>query len=437
MNFYIESYGCSANTASSEIMEGLLERVGMIRVSSAENADIIIINTCIVKMPTEHHMIKRITEFYNLYPQKLIVAGCMPEAEPELVKRIAPKASMLGTHHIKEIVNGAKKILIGQRFELLGYANEIKLSLPRVRKNPAIAIVPISEGCLGNCSYCIVKFAKGKLFSYPIEEVLKEIEHSVKAGCKEIWITSQDNSAYGLDRQKKSQLPELLYKIGKLPGRFWARVGMMDPDGILPVIDDLVESFRSEKIFKFIHIPVQSGNNEILKKMRRRYTVENFKEIVKIFRKSIPKISLSTDIICGFPSETREQFMDSVNLIKEIKPDVLNISRFWAMPGTEALQMKEQIQGNETKERSKLLTEEFKKIALEKNIAELRTEQLVFIDEEKKVGGKIEYIGRTEFYRPVAVSSDNRDGRIFKKFVRVRIKDVTPHSLIGEIVKDY
>ena len=435
--FYLETYGCSANTANAEIIAGLLERAGFIQMSSPEHASLLIINTCIVKAPTEHYMARRIRELDKGFPDsKLIVAGCMPDAELDLVKESSPRALMLGSHHVKDIL----KLITGENTQIIGYSDEVKLGLLRIRKNPAVAIIPISEGCLGSCAYCIVKFAKGRLHSYPLHEIVKEVEKSVASGCREIWLTSQDNSAYGRDYSEKSQLPALLVKINALKGSFWARVGMMNPDSILPVLDELVPPFRSMKIFKFIHIPVQSGSNEILKKMMRNYSVEDFKEIVSSFRKMIPRITLSTDIICGFPGETEEQFMESVNLIKEIKPDVLNISRFWAMPGTEAAAMEGQLNGNETKERSKRMTAEFKRIALEKNRTEIGSQYPILIDENL---GNENYIARNEFYKPISIKYSGNIGRygnctrnIFNVFSKARIVGATSHSLIGEIVEE-
>ncbi|MEM0230603.1 MAG: tRNA (N(6)-L-threonylcarbamoyladenosine(37)-C(2))-methylthiotransferase [Candidatus Woesearchaeota archaeon] len=429
--FYLESYGCSANTANAEMISGILESAGMLRVSSPEHASVIIINTCIVKAPTEHKMQRRISEISAQFPEKkLIISGCMPDAEGKTLKKIAPKAILLGSHHVKKVLEALTR---GRSFT--GYSEEVKLGLPRHLSNPAICIVPISEGCLGNCSYCIVKLAKGKLHSYPVNEIVKEVKSGLRAGAREIWITSQDNSAYGRDLAEKSQLPMLLEEVTSIRGKFWVRVGMMNPDGILPVLDSLILRFRSEKVFKFIHIPVQSGNDEILRRMRRRYSVEDFKHIITEFRRKIPRITISTDIICGFPGETEEQFEDSINLIKWLRPDVLNISRFWPMPGTEAASMKNILNGNITKHRSQKLSRIFEGIALEKNKAEIGSECPVLVDEHIKENL---YVARTEFYKPVSLRIDRRmlgQKKVLGSFARARITGATSNSLIGELVE--
>ncbi|MBU1204656.1 MAG: tRNA (N(6)-L-threonylcarbamoyladenosine(37)-C(2))-methylthiotransferase, partial [Nanoarchaeota archaeon] len=356
---FIETFGCSANYNNSEIMAGLLVKKGHKIVDNPKKAELIIINTCTVKLPTENRVKKKIREFLKL-KKKLVVAGCMPEVQKDLIREIAPKASLVGIHHVKNIAEVVEKILANKTVEKIGKRNEVKLNCPELRKNPIIQIVQISEGCNGICTYCIVKFAKGKLFSYPEREIVKQIKSGIKNGCREIWLTCQDTAAYGQDINLNLVL--LLKKIVAIEGDFKVRIGMMDPNNLIMILDDLIKILKSDKIFKFLHIPVQSGNDNILKMMKRPYTINELKKIIKKLRKEIPEITISTDIICGFPSETGEQFNDSVKLIKEIKPDVLNISRFWPRPGTKAADMEGQIHGNITKQRSQEMTKVFNKI---------------------------------------------------------------------------
>lgn len=423
---YIENYGCSANKSNAEIMAGLLERSGCIVVSdekAAKDADIVIINSCIVKGPTENKILKRIKEL--AYSGKnLIVSGCMPEAENDLIHDAAPDAILLGPQHVRDVTKAVDLIISGKEVrtkikDFIGEQHEIKLCLPKHRYNHVIDIVQISEGCDEYCTYCITKLAKGKLFSYPSENIIAEVNMALKEGCKEIWLTSQDCASY------QHGLPDLLQNISQLKGKFFVRVGMMNPNNVLPMLNELIDAFKEEKIFKFIHIPVQSGNDEILKKMGRRYKAEDFKRIIEKFRREIPKITVSTDIICGFPTETKEQFQDSVKLIEEIKPDVLNISRFWPRPGTPAEKM-EQLSGGETKNRSTELAEIFGKIALEKNKRWVGWKGKVLIDEKGKPGTD-SWIGRNYCYKPVVVKSQCKLG----DFADVEIKDATNNDLRG------
>lgn len=355
MNIYLETYGCSANQNNGEIIQGLLERQGFIFVSNPKLADIAILNTCIVKGPTRQRMISRIKELAHF--NFLIVTGCMPDVEPARIKRIAKevnpkiKLALVGTRNIHEIVKAVKGIIENKEINFLSYKKEIKLCLFKTPKRKTIGITQISEGCQGNCTYCIVKFAKGKLFSYPQSKILKNIKQDLQ-WCNEIWLTSQDNAAYGTDTDKeKSQLPQLMKKILSIKKNFKIRLGMMNPSSLLPFVNELIKIYKNEKMMKFLHIPVQSGSNKVLRLMNRKYTIQDFLYIVEKFRREIPNLVLSTDIIVGFPRETKEDFEKTLYLIKQVKPQILNISKFWPMPGTIASKIK-QIPIKEIKKRA-------------------------------------------------------------------------------------
>ena len=189
MNIYIETYGCSANQNNGEIMAGMLERAGHIIVKDEKNSDINILNSCIVKGPTLQKMLSRVKE---LSSKKLIVAGCMPDVLSKQILKIAPKAALLGSHHVNDVVKAVKSLIEGISVNLTSRQEEIHLCKPKNYKNKVIGITQISEGCLGDCSYCLVKLVKGPLNSYPQEDIIKNIQNDLDSGCKEIWITSQD-----------------------------------------------------------------------------------------------------------------------------------------------------------------------------------------------------------------------------------------------------
>jgi MiaB-like tRNA modifying enzyme len=418
MKVFIRTFGCSANLNDAEIMAGLLRKRGCKIVDSPDKAGVVVLNTCIVKGATEHKVVKEIKKVVET-KKRLVVAGCMPSAEYSFVKELAPKASLVSPHHVDKIVEAvnAKKEFVGKR-------NTPKLNLPKQRRNPVINTTQLSVGCLGSCSYCVVKLAKGGLFSYDDDAITNDVECAVREGCKEIWLTSQDNAAYGFDR--KTSLADLLRKITALKGDFKVRVGMMNPDNALLILSELVKVYRNDKIFKFLHLPVQSGNDEVLKRMNRQYSVAQFKKIIRNFRRHIPQITIATDVIVGFPGETEHQFEDSLRLIKEIKPDVLNTSRFWPRPGTAAAAMKEQIRGNVTKERSRRLTSEFEKIALGNNMKWVGWRGKVLVD---KKGRNSSWVSRNFAYKPVIVHSD---ADILGKELVVEVGGVTNHVLLAE-----
>ncbi len=416
MKVYIESYGCSANQADGEMISGLLKKNGFDIINSPESSDINIINTCVVKSPTENRMIYRIKKLASL-KTPLVITGCMPKTGKKTIEKIAPNASLLGPDSIEKIVDAVNAKIAGERKIFLENLRRPKVCLPRVRKNPVIEICEISTGCLGRCSFCEVKFAKDKLFSYPSEMILKEIKNSLKGGCKEIWITSQDCGCWGRDR--KSTLPELLNKICEIEEKFLVRVGMMNPTHVKDIVDGIINSYKSEKIFKFLHLPVQSGSDKILKKINRDYSVDDFREIIRKFRTEFPLLTLSTDIIVGFPGETEEDFQKTIDLMKEIEPDIVNISKFSPRPRTKAAKMK-QLSVKLIKKRSKELMEIVKKIQLEKNKKWVGWKGEVLVDEAKVK----DFIGRNFTYKPVVL----KEGKL-KEFKTVEIDSVSHTSL--------
>jgi len=415
---FIESYGCSASLSDSEIMAGLLKEKGFEIVDSPKKSNLNVINTCIVKSPTEQRMIFRINELTKL-KKPLIVAGCMPKTSKKIIGRINPNASIIGPDSIERIADVVNATIEGKKTIFLKDFRKPKICLPKVRSNPVIGIAQISIGCLGNCSYCSVKFAKGKLSSYPKEKIVEEVKTAIGNGCKEIWITSQDNSCYGKDIG--SSLPELINEISKIEGEFFVRVGMMNPLHLKCILDDLIHSYKSEKIFKFLHLPVESGGDRILSLMRRGYNTKDFSNIIEKFRKEISHLTLSTDVIIGFPGESEEDFRQTIELIKEVKPDIVNISKFGARPGTEAQKLK-QLDRTILNERAKFLHDLVKEISLEKNKKWIGWKGKFLVDEKVKNG----FVGRNFAYKPIFIQ---RNEKIFGKIIEVEVKGATKNSL--------
>jgi threonylcarbamoyladenosine tRNA methylthiotransferase CDKAL1 len=217
-----------------------------------------------------------------------------------------------------------------------------------------------------------------------------------------------------------------LRMLSGVPGRFLIRVGMMTPNHAHSIVDDLIEAMRSEKIYKFLHVPVQSGNDEVLERMRRRYTVDDFREVVARFREVFPLLSLSTDIICGFPGEDKEQFADSVELVEDIQPDTLNISRFWPRPGTKAAEMGDQLHGRVTKRRSRELSTLWGHLSAERNRRWIGWEGEIVIDKE---GRDKTMIGRNYAYKPIVVEAQPPLGA----FINVEVFGARRGYLVGKV----
>ena len=339
-NVHIQTHGCSANLAESEAMMGLLAKGGFKIVGDIEHSDISIINICTVKgcnVP-----IKEIKNFTEQFPdKKLVIAGCISRDILPQLRKISQDASLINTHNIHRIVEAVEEALQGNVLEALTQERIDKAALPKLRASRTIGIVPIASGCADFCTYCSVKLIKGHIFSYPEESIINEVKKNVEQGCKEIWLTAQDTGAYGLDAEK-IKLPDLLNNIlNSVQGNYKIRLGMANPRHVRDMIDELISIYQDDRMFKFLHIPVESGNNEILGKMARRYNVHEFKEIIDKFRKYVKGITIATDMIVGFPTETELQFQDSLHLIQETMPDVINISRFSLRPNTAAARMKQ------------------------------------------------------------------------------------------------
>ncbi|MBU0460986.1 MAG: tRNA (N(6)-L-threonylcarbamoyladenosine(37)-C(2))-methylthiotransferase [Nanoarchaeota archaeon] len=417
------TFGCSLNQADSEAMMGLLKNEGFEIVGSADKADIVVVNTCTVKNLAEAKFFKALKEL-ELKRKKVVVAGCIPQADKQTTKEKLSSYSILGTSQLDKIVHVVQERLEGNVVQLLDKKKLARLSLPKIRRNKIIDIIPICEGCLGSCTYCKTKQARGDLISYPVKDIVRQVEEAVKDGCKEIWLTSQDCGTYGKDIG--TDLVELLEKVLAVEGDFMVRVGMSNPNHVMGMMDRLIKIYKNKKLFKFLHVPVQSGNDDVLKAMNRFYTISDYKKIIKTFKNEIPDITISTDIICGFPGETREQFLDSVKLIKETKPDVLNISRYWARPGTKAAAMK-QVIGWETKNRSTELKNEFDKVAFQENQRWLGWTGTILIDEKGKDDS---FVGRNQSYKPIVVKGKYELGQI----IEVKIKKANEHYLVGEEV---
>ncbi|MFH1211085.1 MAG: tRNA (N(6)-L-threonylcarbamoyladenosine(37)-C(2))-methylthiotransferase [archaeon] len=349
MKIYIKTYGCTLNQGDSEVLKGIISKEHKI-VDSEENADLIIVNTCGVKTTTQNKIIGYVKKTSE--KKKVIVGGCLPSMIN--IKKYAPKVILTfdtkSTTKINEIIKKQK----------INNKQDTPLGKPRIRTIKETAIVPISEGCLGKpCTYCSVKLARGELHSYRKEDITSEVEKGVKEGCNIIKLTAQDTGCWGKDIN--DTLPNLLREILKIKGEYKIRLGMMNPNYTLEYLDELIEVYQNPKMIKFLHIPVQSGSDKVLKDMKRGYTVEEFKKVVGEFRKEIKGVSIATDFIAGFPTETEEDFKKTIQLIKEVRPEVINISMFAPRPKTEAARMK-QLKTQTIKERSRKLSEEYKKI---------------------------------------------------------------------------
>jgi MiaB-like tRNA modifying enzyme len=339
--YYIETYGCTSNRGESREIERRLRDAGHYRVDGPDEADVAILNTCTVVEKTERNMLRRAEELDG-ETADLFVTGCMALAQGEQFREAEVDARVLHWDEVPEAVTngecptptpGAEPVLDG-----------------------VVGILPIARGCMSDCSYCITKQATGKIDSPPVEENVSKARALVHAGAKEIRITGQDTGVYGWDDGER-KLHELLDRICDIEGEFRVRVGMANPKGVHGIREELADVFaENEKLYNFLHVPVQSGSNDVLGDMRRQHQVSEFVEVVDTFDERLAEWTLSTDFIVGFPTETDADHAQSMALLREVRPEKINVTRFSKRPGTDAAEMKG-LGGTVKKERSKAMSE--------------------------------------------------------------------------------
>ncbi|OYT53020.1 threonylcarbamoyladenosine tRNA methylthiotransferase [Candidatus Bathyarchaeota archaeon ex4484_135] len=417
MRVYIESYGCAMNMADGHLMAELLAEAGHTIVDRPEEADVIILNTCTVRSDTERRMVRRLRELMS-YGRRLVVAGCLASAQPGLVYKISRDISLLSARAVeavREVVeaNGPVYVLEPRPRE----------RLPKLLHGISITI-PIAEGCLGSCAYCIVRVARGPLRSYRPEAIVRAVEEAVRRGAREVRLTAQDTGVYGLDMG--TNLAELLRAVCEVEGLFMVRVGMMNPNAALRILDDLVEAYKDPKVYKFLHLPVQTGDDRLLKAMRRNYTVEDFLTVVDAFRREFPDLMLATDIMVGLPGEDEEAFRNTLELLKRVRPDKVHVARFTPRPHTKAASMPGQIPEPEKKRRSRIVTALVLKIGLEKNRALIGRRLACLVVGRSGREGQLE--ARAMNYKPVYFTGPEV---LVGDFLGLEIIDAGPYYLIG------
>ena len=416
---FVEAYGCSASFADSEMISGLILNGGHTLAKNSSESDLNIVVTCSVKDSTANKMMHRIR---SLKSKPLVVAGCLPKAEKNTVEKITEKASLLGPNSLGKTLQVIDSTLRGIRYVALEDSDLSKVGLPKVRLNPVVGIVEIASGCMSECTFCQTKLAKGDLTSYRIGDIVRQVETEISEGCKEIWLTSTDNGCYGFDIN--TDLPTLVKAVSEIPQDFMIRVGMMNPMYMPRIKEELIKSYDSDKVYKFLHIPVQSGSDKILHDMKRGHTVKTVREVIEKAKERFTNFTISTDVIVGFPSETEEDFEKTVDLINEIRPDMVNLSKYSARPGTEAAEL-DQIEASEVKKRSKVIFDIINKISLENNQKWIGWKGKVLFDEETNEGIK----GRNFAYKPVVVKEEIKIGQTHI----VEILDATTRSILGKI----
>nr|XP_055247257.1 threonylcarbamoyladenosine tRNA methylthiotransferase isoform X2 [Gorilla gorilla gorilla] len=407
---WIRTWGCSHNNSDGEYMAGQLAAYGYKITENASDADLWLLNSCTVKNPAEDHFRNSIKKAQE-ENKKIVLAGCVPQAQPR--QDYLKGLSIIGVQQIDRVVEVVEETIKGHSVRLLGQKKDngrrlggARLDLPKIRKNPLIEIISINTGCLNACTYCKTKHARGNLASYPIDELVDRAKQSFQEGVCEIWLTSEDTGAYG--RDIGTNLPTLLWKLVEvIPEGAMLRLGMTNPPYILEHLEEMAKILNHPRVYAFLHIPVQSASDSILMEMKREYCVADFKRVVDFLKEKVPGITIATDIICGFPGETDQDFQETVKLVEEYKFPSLFINQFYPRPGTPAAKM-EQVPAQVIGERQQVLVT------------------------EESFDSKF-YVAHNQFYEQVLVP---KNPAFMGKMVEVDIYESGKHFMKGQPVSD-
>jgi len=436
--YYIYTYGCQANHRDQEVMGGLLEKAGFSQVFSEKEADLIILNTCAVRENAEQKVFGKIGNLIHLKkanPNLLIaVCGCMVQQKhiiEYLIDKFKHVDLIFGTHNITDLLEMLNEV-ITKRIRLVDVKSipgDIVENLPSVRESNFKAFVNISYGCDKFCTYCIVPYTRGKERSRKMFDVLKEVQDLKDRGYKEVTLLGQNVNAYGKDLNDGSSFAKLLEEVAKIGiprVRFLTSHPWDFTDDIIAVIS------KYNNIMKYIHLPVQSGSNEILKLMGRRYTREQYLALAKKIKENIPDAALTTDIIVGFPNETYEQFLETVSLCKEVHYDSAFTFIYSPRNNTPAARIKDNVSPAEKSKRFKELVKSLEE-DIEKysdNMVGKTYDVLVEGPSEKNpdlLSGYTEKNKLIHFKGPISLVG---------QIVKIKILESHTYSMIGELVNE-
>lgn len=428
------SQGCAANFGEGEKIARLLQ--GKYEVSfglpghanddecggsrdgcRAGHVDAYVLNVCTVKGNAS--AIKLLKQAREQSPEAAIyVTGCAPKDLKLEVARIDPGVVFTS---LTELSTGTAPIKASSAPMSAG-STIVKPSV--LREAPLVGIVNIEEGCLDACAYCSTRLVKGRLHSFPAIAIVEQVKQLVSDGCREIQLTGQDCGCYGFDFG--SNLAELVQKIlVEVPGDYRMRLGMGNPRHILQYKEALMECFQDDRVYKFIHLPVQSGSERTLQAMNRKHTAQDYIDLANEFNKRFPLFTLSTDLIVGFPGETDQDFADTLRVLQETRPTVCNITRFVSRPGTPASRLTDVVPDEIKHKRSAELAAAFQQIAAENNARWIGQTERVTIEKEGYRKGTL--IARNDAYRPVAIAAQFAPGTR----LTVNITAAEPFALIG------
>ncbi len=439
MKYHLVTFGCQANERDSETIAGILREMGYKKVSEPSQADLILFNTCCVREKAENKVLSRIGELKDLKsfnPEIIIgICGCMVQQEKivEKIRQRAPHVDLIfGTHNIHELpemIKNIQKLRVPQ-VHILPDREEIVEGLPSYREFSFKALVNITYGCNNFCTYCIVPYVRGREKSRLPQHIINEIRAMVDDGVLEIMLLGQNVNSYGKDLTPPTNFAELLQQVNAIPGLARIRYMTSHPRDFS---DELISTIaRLNKVSRHFHLPVQAGSNEILRKMNRGYTREEYLTLIKKIKNTFPEASITTDIIVGFPGESEEDFQDTLSLVEEVCFDSAFTFIYSPRTGTPAAQMPEQIAESVKKSRLQRLMNVQNRISLEINQKLKGKVVEVLVEGESKTSpdmltGKTDTNKTVIFPGPLSLTG---------KLVEVRITVPQTWILKGELVSN-
>jgi tRNA-2-methylthio-N6-dimethylallyladenosine synthase len=433
--YHILTYGCQMNEHDSEKISGMLTSIGYEETNDDKNADLVIFNTCLIRENAELRVFGKLGEVKGLKrkaPDMLVaVCGCMMQKQ-EIREKVLKKFSFVdiifGTNTIHELPMLIYNAEINKRKSvgIIDNTESIYENMPKQRKFKHKALVNITYGCNNFCTYCVVPYVRGREKSREPNEIIQEIRALAEDGCKEVTLLGQNVNSYGSNSENKFTFAELLYEINKIDGIERIRFMTSHPKDLT---DDLIKAIKEcDKVCKHVHLPVQAGSNEVLRRMNRKYTKEHYLNLVEKLKKAVPDIAITTDIIVGFPGETEEDFLETIDIVKRVQYDSAFTFLYSVREGTKAATMEDQVPVDVKHERFDRLLDVLYPIVLCKNEQCIGKVFPVLV--ESAENGKL--TGRTEHFRLVHFKGSSE---LIGEIVNVRITNVKTFHTEGIIVE--
>lgn len=424
-SIYMRTWGCTHNSSDSEYMAGLLKAAGYRITTSKTAASLWVLNSCTVKTPSEAQLENNVKEARRLN-KFVVVAGCVSQADPKA--QFLKDVSIVGVKQIDRIVEVVDETFKGNCVRLLNRNRpHQKLFLPKMRRNKYVEVLAISSGCLNHCTYCKTKMARGNLVSYRLDELVEQAHAAFNEGCRELWLTSEDLGAWG--RDIGMVLPDLLEELVKvIPEGCMMRLGMTNPPYILDFLEEIAKILNSPRVYSFLHIPVQSGSDAVLNDMNRQYSVADFCRVVDYMLENVPDVYIATDFICAFPTETPEDFEESMSLVRKYKFPSLFINQFYPRSGTPAAKMKK-IDTVEARKRTAEMSAYFRSYSRYEKCRIGSVEEVLVCE---RASDGVHFVGHNKSYEHILVLY--KDDSIMGKFIKVRITKVSKFYMESSVL---